>query len=123
MRDDRLKSGQLQAVERVVHGRRNGEVRELDQEVVFLVQRVALGVEPYVLQIFKAEVEVAAGGDGEAAFEARLDFIAARSYQFGNEIVIRVGVRSADYVSNPIFDGHFSHGYGHIERFGAVIEA
>src|SRR3984957_18399182 len=111
MRDDRLKPGQLQVVERVGPGRRNGEVRELDQQVVFLVQRVALGIEPYVLQIFKAEVEVAASGDGEATFEARLDFIAARSSQFGNEIVIRVGVRSADDVGDAVIDDHFSHGY------------
>src|ERR1700722_8367349 len=100
MRNDRLKSGQLQVMQRVIHGRRNGEVRELDQQIVLLVQRVALGVEPYILQIFKAEVEVAARCDGEAAFEARLDFIAARSYQFGNEVVIRMGGGGANLGGN-----------------------
>ena len=123
MRDDWPKPRKLQLVEGLVHRRRNGKVRELHEQIAFLIECETRRVAPNLLEIFKAEMEIAASCESEAAFEARLNFIPAHFYQFGNELVIRTGVWSSNYMGNTVLDGHFGHGERHIDRLCAVIEA
>ena len=118
-----LKPRQLQFVQSLVQRRRNRVVGEFHEQIVFLVERVAGRVVPNILKIFEAEMEVAAGGEDQASFKRRLNFIPALLYQFGNEIVILARVRRPDDVSDAIGDGHFSHRARDFERFCAVIEA
>ena len=80
-------------------------------------------VEPNVLEIFEAEMEIAPSREGEPAFKAGLNFIPAHFHQFGNELVIRAGVWRSNYVGNAVLDGHFGHRERHVERLSAVIKA
>ena len=52
----------MQLVKRFIDGGWNGEVGELNQQIIFLVNRVLLWILAHVLQILKAQMEVAAGG-------------------------------------------------------------
>jgi hypothetical protein len=123
MGDYRLKSGKLEFVKGLVEGGRNREVGKFDEQVVFLIQGVAGGVVANVLEVFKAEMEVAAGCKSKAAFEGGLNFIPAFFYQFGNERMGGMGVRSADDVGDAVGDSHFGHSAGDIEGIGTVVEA
>jgi hypothetical protein len=123
MRNHRLEAGELEFVESLVEGGRDGEVGKFDQQIVFLVERVAAGVVADVLQVLKAEMEITARGDGEAAFESSLNFIPAFFYQFGNETMGWMGVGRGDDVGDAVGDGHFRHRAGDIERVWAVVKA
>jgi hypothetical protein len=123
MSDYWLKSGKLKLVKGLVEGGRNREVGKFDEQVVFLIQGVAGGVVANVLEVFKAEMEVAAGGESKAAFEGGLNFISALFYQFGNEGMGGMGVRRADDVGDAVGDSHFGHRAGDIEGIGTVVEA
>jgi hypothetical protein len=78
---------------------------------------------PYVLQVLKAEMEIAASGDIEAAFEGGLNFIPAFFYQFGNKRMGGMGMGRGDNVGNTVGNSHFRHGAGDIEGVGTVVKA
>jgi len=75
-----------------------------------------------VLEIFEAEMEVASRGENEPSFKARLNFIPALFYQFGNETIRLIRVRSPNDVRNPVLNGHFRHGARDFKGRGAVVE-
>src|SRR5450432_3105056 len=102
MRDDRRQPRQLQFVEGVVHGRRNGEIRELHQEVILLIERETKRVEPNLLEIFEAEMEIAPSSEGEPPFKAGLNFVPAHFHQLGDELMVRAGVWRSNYVGNAV---------------------
>src|ERR1700679_136369 len=110
-------------MESLIYLRWNRKIRKLHQELAFLVQGEARRVEPNVLEILKTQMEIAPRREGETAFEAGLNFVPSHFYQFRNELVIWAGVWSRDDVSNAVLDGHFSHGEGHIQRFGTIVKA
>lgn len=123
MGDDGMQAEELEFVQGLVHGGRDGVVGKFDEEIIFLVERVEGRMLADMLEIFEAQVEIAAGGDGETAVEAGLKFIPAHFYQFGNELVIGAGVRGGDDVRDAVADGHFSHGHGHFGIGGAVVKS
>ena len=100
---------QVQLVERVVGTRRNGEVRELHQQIIFLIDGVLGDIGLDVLNIFVAEVEIASGGQRETVADLVLQFVAAFPYALGIELVFAIGMRSGDDVSDAVGDGHFGH--------------
>src|SRR5271170_5161482 len=96
----------------MVERRGNRIVRAFDEEIVFLVERVALRLVANVLEILEAKMKIAPGGENQASFESRLEFVPALLYQRGIEAVCRTRVRSSDDVRDPVFHGHFRHGAG-----------
>ena len=123
MRDDGTQSGKLQFVQGLIQRRRNRVVGKLDQEIVLLIERVARGIVLDVLQIFKAQMEIAPGGQNETPREDGLKLIAALPHQAGTERVVLIRVRGADDVRDAVGDGHFAHRLRDFERFGAVVDA
>src|SRR6202046_1208876 len=69
MRDDGLDAGELELVERLVARSRDGEIGELDEEIIFFVERVAPGIGADVEEIVVAHVKIAAEAEREAAGE------------------------------------------------------
>ena len=63
----------------------------------------------YLAQVFKTQMEIAARRQHQPPLESRLQFIAPRLDQFGNERVIRMRMRRRNYVRNPIRNSHFRH--------------
>lgn len=123
MRDDRAKPRQVQFVEGVVERCRNRIVGAFDEEIIFLVERIAGGIVTNVLEIFEAEMEIAPRRENEASLKESLNFVAALFYQFGVETVGLIRMGSSNDVRNPVFNGHFRHGAGDFKGLGAVIEA
>ena len=89
MGDDRTQARKMKPVKGLIHRRRDGEIREFDKQIVFLVEREARWIVFDVTKIFKAEMKVTAGRENQAAFDRGLEFIAALLYQFGNEGMVR----------------------------------
>src|SRR5271155_2943438 len=102
MSDDRPQTGELQMMQRLIHRRRNRIVGKLYQQVVLLVQREAAGKALYLLQVLKAQVKVASGGEDQASFDASLHFLTPQVDQFGNECMLRMRVRRGNHVRNAV---------------------
>ena len=69
MCDDGAQSGQLQFVQSLVHRWRDGKFVELDEKIVLLINAVLRNVAANGANIFRAEVEIAAGGQREATIK------------------------------------------------------
>jgi hypothetical protein len=53
VRDDGRQPDEMQAVHGVVHGRRNGKVREFHEQIILLIDRVLLAVFLQILKVLK----------------------------------------------------------------------
>jgi hypothetical protein len=118
-----VQTQELDVVESLVHGGRDGEFVELNEEIVFLVQAI-LGavVAAKESEIFGIEVEIAAGGQLQAVTDFAGEFIACGANTVEIELIIGAAVGSADDVSDAISDGFFGHGKGEIDGGGAIIQ-
>jgi len=123
MSDDWMKAEELNVVESLVHGRRDGEFVELDEEIVFLVEAI-LGavVAAKELEIFVIEVEVGAGGELQAMADFAGKFIASGADTGEIELMIGAAMGRGDDVGDAVGDGFFGHGEGDVDRSGAVIQ-
>ena len=87
----------------------NGEVGELNEQIIPVIESETLGIAPDFLEIFKAQVKITAGGQDQAAFKPGLQLIAALTHELGNKRKGLIGVGGADDVGNSVGDGHFGH--------------
>ena len=109
-------------MESLIHRGRDGELVELHQEIVFLVDAERAGVAAERVEIFDVEMEIATGSDSEAVPEAGGEFVAGGTDALVLEGVIGAGMRRADDVGDAVSDGVLGHGQGVVESFGTVIK-
>jgi hypothetical protein len=88
-----------------------------------LVDAEARGVGVEGDHVFRAEVEVAAGGEVETVAEVALELVAGLADAGIVECPRAAGVRCGDDVGDAVGDGGFGHGEGVFEAAGAVVEA
>ena len=110
-------------MQRLVQRRRNRKIRKFHQQIIFLIQRIAVRIEANIFEILITQMKVAAGRQNQAAFKTRLQLIAALLDFHGIEDMIRVRVRRPDHVRDAVRDRHLRHGDRHLKRIRPVIEA
>ena len=118
MGEDWGHAGELELVDGFAHAAGDGEVGQLDEEVVLLVDGVAGGVGVGVLDVVEAEVEVAAGAEDEGdgfGGEGGAEFGDSFGVDGGVEGPVGAGVWRADDVGDAVARGHAGHGDGSIE--------
>ena len=123
MRDDGRQSHEMQAVHGVVHGRRNGKIRELHEQIILLVDRVLLRIFLEVLQVLKIQMKIASRRQFQAVADGGLKLVTPLADDFRIEFVMRIGVRRSDHVRDAVRDGHFRHLNGCFQRVRAVVQA
>ena len=110
-------------MQRLVQRRRNRKIGKLHQQIILLVQRIAVRIEANIFEIFIAEMKIAASRQDQAPFKKRLQFVAALLDFYGIENMIRVRMWRRDHMRDAVGDRHFRHGDRNFDRIRAVIKA
>src|ERR1700676_433957 len=121
--NDGAESGELQVVKGLIHVRGNGKLVEFHEEAVAVDDAKAGSVFAEGHEVFRAEMEVAAGGEGQPVADAFLQVIPALSYGGEIEKICVAGMRSGDDVGDAVGDGGFGHGQRCFHRFRPVVDA
>ena len=126
MGEDEVGAGEAQLVEGLVHVGRDGEVGQLDEEIVPGVDGEAVRVGARALDVVVAEVEVAAKAEGDsdafAGYEGA-QLVKQLVVAVWVEGVAAVGVGRGDDVGDAVLGGHADHRERGFEIGGAVVQA
>jgi len=126
MGEDGFHSGQSELIEGFVQLRGQAIVREFDQEIVSTIQSVFAGVPDRILHVVVAEVEVAAGGNGEwngLAGESRAEGGDSDGNLLWIEVVDVVGVGCSQHMGDAVVGCNAGHGDRGLEVRRAVVQA
>ena len=123
MRDDDVQSLELQIVQRTVEKRWKGEIRELHEQIGFLVQREPRGIGAHGCKVFVAHMQVASGREDQARANLLLQLISEAADALGIEGVVVVGVGCGHDARDAVGDGRFGHAHGIVHGLRPVVQA
>jgi len=126
VREDEREAGETKLVEDFFETGGEAVIGELDEEIVGGVEGIFAGVGDGVFDVVVAEVEIAAGSEGEG--DGFFGEGCAEGGEFfrdelRRESVTAAGVGGADDVGDAVGNGHTGHGDGGFQVGRAIVEA
>ena len=106
-------------MQRLIHGRRNRKLVELDKQVVSLVDAEARRVRAKSVQVFWIQMKIAASGKNQPTVNLRFQFVSQFLHARIVEKILVAGVRSSYNMGNPVGN----RGFGHLQRKLEVLRA
>lgn len=123
MSEDGRDAGGAEAIEDIGQGAGGQRAGEFDEQVRLLVDGVERWRGKRALEVFRGEVEIAAGKDADGGAGGEAQFGSALLDNVEIEGKPQVGVRGGDDVGGAGLGGEANHGEGFLEGSGAVVKA
>src|ERR1700692_2650605 len=109
-------------MQRLIHGRRNRKLVELDEQVISLVDAEARSVRAKSVQVFWIQMKIAASGKNQPTANLRLQFVSQFLHARIVEKIFVAEVRSSHNMRNPVGNGGFGHRQRELEILRAVVQ-
>src|SRR2546430_2583188 len=109
-------------MEHLVHCGWDGELVELNEQIIFLIETELRGGGFQRSDIFGIEMKVAPRGDLEAVTDAGLQIIPGRANAREIKTVFTAGVGSGHHVRNAVGNGGFGHGERLFDGFCGIVD-
>ena len=123
MRDYGNHTGIPQASEDICGVLEDEHVRELHQQIAFLVDGVLGGVVDGVLDVVVGKVEIAPGPQLDFARHGRPQLFSPLPNDIGLEFVFEIGMRRGDNAAGTTVGRHFQHRHAILKGLGTVVHA
>ena len=109
-------------MEHLVHCGRDGELIELNKQIILLVETELRGGGFQRRNIFGIEMKIAPRGDLEAVTDAGLQIIPGGANASEIKTVFTAGVGSGHHVRNAVRNGSFGHSERLFDGFCAIVD-
>src|ERR1700721_1451617 len=114
---------ELNLMQRLIHGRRNRKLVELDKQVISLVDAEARSVRAKSVQVFWIQMKIAASGKNQSTANLCLQFGSQFLHARIVEKILVARVRSSHNMRNPVGNSRLRHRQRALEVLRAVVQS